>query len=66
MLKKVVDAIHSASVQLGSTIPIILDARHNDIESAAEAYAKSAIDHLNVHCITVIPYLGKDSIKPFI
>jgi len=66
VLKQVVDAIHSESAQLGSIIPIILDARHSDIEAAAEAYAKSAFDNLNVHCITVNPYLGKDSIEPFI
>jgi len=66
VLKQVVDAIHSESAQLGSTIPIILDARLSDIGSAAEAYAKSAFDNLDVHCITINPYLGEDSIEPFI
>jgi len=66
ILKQVVDAIHSESARLGSIIPIILDARRSDIESAAEAYAKSTFDNLNVHCITLNPYLGKDSIEPFI
>ena len=66
ILKQVVDAIHSESAQLGSIIPIILDARHSDIEAAAKAYAKFAFEILNVHCITVNPYLGKDSIEPFI
>ncbi|MCI0610378.1 MAG: orotidine-5'-phosphate decarboxylase, partial [Anaerolineae bacterium] len=31
-----------------------------------EAYAKSAFDNLGVDCITLSPYLGKDSIEPFI
>ena len=47
MLKQVVDAIHSESAQLGSTILTILDARQSNIEAAAEAYAKSGFDNLN-------------------
>ena len=66
VLKHVVDAIHEESMRLGSTIPVILDARHSDIGFAAEAYAKSAFENLGVHCITLNPYLGKDSIEPFI
>lgn len=60
------EAVHSESTRLGSIILVILDARRGDIESAAEVYAKSAFDNLNVHCITSNPYLGKDSIEPFI
>jgi orotidine 5'-phosphate decarboxylase subfamily 2 len=66
VLKQVVDAIHSESARLGSVIPIILDARRSDTGSAAEAYVKSAFEDLGVHCITLNPYLGKDSIEPFI
>jgi uridine monophosphate synthetase len=47
-------------------IPIILDAKRGDIASTADAYAKSAFEHLGVDCITLNPYLGKDSIEPFI
>jgi len=66
MLKQVVDAIHNESARLGSTIPVILDARRSDVDSAAEAYVESAFGNLGVHCITLNPYLGKDSIEPFI
>ncbi|MFM8424956.1 MAG: orotidine-5'-phosphate decarboxylase [Chloroflexota bacterium] len=65
VLKQVVDAIHNESAQLGSIIPTILDVRHSDIGTAAQAYAKSAFENLNVHCITLNPYLGKDSVEPF-
>ena len=51
---------------LGSMIPVILDAKRGDIASTAEAYAKSAFEQLGAHCITLNPYLGKDSIEPFI
>lgn len=66
VLKHVVDAIHFESTQLGSVIPIILDARRSDTGSAAEAYVKSAFVNLGVHCITLNPYLGKDSVETFI
>lgn len=66
MLKQVIDVIHNESAQLGSTIPIILDARWNDVGSAAEAYVNSSFENLGVHCVTLNPYLGRDSIEPFI
>jgi uridine monophosphate synthetase len=65
-LKQVIDAIQEQSDRQGSMIPVILDAKRGDIASTAEAYAKSAFENLGVHCITLSPYLGKDSIDPFI
>jgi len=66
VLKQVIEAINSESHRLGSRIPIILDAKRGDIPSTAEAYAKSAFETLGVDCVTSNPYLGKDSIEPFI
>jgi uridine monophosphate synthetase len=65
-LKQVIEAIDAESKRLGSLIPVVLDAKRGDISSTAEAYAKSAFDSLGAHCITLSPYLGKDSIDPFI
>jgi uridine monophosphate synthetase len=65
-LKDIVDAVQAESDRMGSMIPVILDAKRGDIASTAEAYAKSAFEKLGVHCITLSPYLGKDSIEPFI
>jgi uridine monophosphate synthetase len=65
-LKQVIEAIHEESNRLGSLIPVILDAKRGDIASTAEAYAKSAFENLGAHCITLNPYLGKDSIDPFL
>src|SRR5574342_722945 len=65
-LKDVIEAIKNESMRMGSMIPIILDAKRGDIASTAEAYAKSAFVNLGVDCITLNPYLGKDSIEPFI
>lgn len=65
-LKQVIDAVQDESNRMGSMIPVILDAKRGDIASTAEAYAKSAFDNLGADCITLNPYLGKDSIEPFI
>ena len=66
VLKQVIEAIDAESKRLGSLIPVILDAKRGDIASTAEAYAKSAFETLGAHCITLSPYLGKDSVDPFI
>ena len=65
-LKQVIEAIQEESDRLGSMIPVILDAKRGDIASTAEAYAKSSFEHLGAHAITLNPYLGKDSIEPFL
>ena len=65
-LKDVIDAIKEESKRMGSMIPIILDAKRGDIPSTGEAYAKSIFETLGADCTTLNPYLGKDSIEPFI
>jgi orotidine 5'-phosphate decarboxylase subfamily 2 len=65
-LKEVISAVQSESDRLGSMIPVILDAKRGDIASTAEAYASSAFEQLGAHAITLNPYLGKDSINPFL
>jgi uridine monophosphate synthetase len=65
-LKDVIAAVQEQSNRLGSMIPVILDAKRGDIASTAEAYAESAFKHLGAHAITLNPYLGKDSIDPFL
>lgn len=46
-------------------IPVILDAKRGDISSAARAYAFSAFDVMKADAVTLNPYLGYDSITPF-
>jgi len=65
-LKQVIEAVQEESDRKGSMIPVILDAKRGDIASTAEAYAKSAFEQLGAHAITLNPYLGKDSIDPFL
>ena len=66
VLGQVIAAIGAESKRLGSRIPVILDAKRGDISSTAEAYARSAFAHLGADCITLNPYLGRDSINPFL
>ena len=66
VLRQVISAIQDESDRMGSMIPVILDAKRGDIASTAEAYAQSAFGKLGVHGITLNPYLGKDSIDPFL
>jgi uridine monophosphate synthetase len=65
-LKEVIAAVQAESFRMGSMIPVILDAKRGDIASTAEAYAKSAFESLGAHAITLSPFLGKDSIDPFL
>ena len=46
-------------------IPVILDAKRGDIASTAEAYAYAVFDALGAHALTASPYLGSDSLAPF-
>jgi uridine monophosphate synthetase len=65
-LSELIQGIQSESTRLGSMIPVILDAKRGDIASTAEAYARSAFQNLGAHAITLSPYLGRDSIDPFL
>ncbi|MCX6558534.1 MAG: orotidine-5'-phosphate decarboxylase [Candidatus Aminicenantes bacterium] len=64
--RAVIEAVGEQSQRLGSLIPVILDAKRGDIASTAMAYARSAFITLGAHAVTLSPYLGKDSIDPFL
>lgn len=49
-----------------SDIPIILDAKRGDVSHTNEAYVKAIFDDLGVDAVTVNPYLGKESLQPFL
>ena len=46
-------------------IPVILDAKRNDIGTTAEMYAMEAFDRYQADGVTVSPYMGGDTIEPF-
>ena len=69
-------AAHSAENQLEHTIDyikstcpnaiVILDSKRGDIGSTAEQYALEAFERYGADAVTVNPYLGRDSVEPFL
>lgn len=47
-------------------IPVVLDAKRSDIGETQQYYAKMAFDALSADAITLNPFLGFDSIEPFL
>lgn len=47
-------------------VPVILDAKRGDIGSTAQHYASEAFDRYDADAVTLNPYLGRDSIQPFL
>ena len=47
-------------------IPVILDAKRGDIGSTAKHYAEEAFDRYRADAVTANPYLGRDSVQPFL
>ncbi len=60
------DAVKSTIKYTPDYIPIIGDAKRGDIGNTAKAYARAIFSNLNFDATTVNPYLGFDSIEPFI
>ncbi len=48
------------------TIPLILDAKRGDIGDTAKMYAREAFERYGAHAVTVNPYMGGDTIMPFL
>jgi orotidine-5'-phosphate decarboxylase len=46
--------------------PVILDAKRGDIGSTAEQYAIEAFERFKADAITVNPYMGRDSVDPYL
>jgi orotidine-5'-phosphate decarboxylase len=69
-------AAHRAEDQLEALIahihdahpgtPVILDAKRGDIGSTAEQYALEAFERFGADAITVNPYMGRDSVEPYL
>jgi orotidine-5'-phosphate decarboxylase len=47
-------------------VPVILDAKRGDIGSTAQHYVTEAFDRYGADAVTVNPYLGRDSLQPFL
>ena len=47
-------------------IPVILDSKRGDIGSTAGKYAREAFERYGADAVTVNPWLGRDSVEPFL
>lgn len=47
-------------------VPVILDAKRGDIGSTAEHYAREAFERYRADAVTLSPFLGGDSIEPYL
>jgi orotidine-5'-phosphate decarboxylase len=61
-LARLIAHIHAAH----PGIPVILDSKRGDIGSTAQHYAAEAFDRYRADAVTVNPYLGRDSVQPFL
>jgi orotidine-5'-phosphate decarboxylase len=69
-------AAHGAEAQLEQLIahiqrvapqvPVILDAKRGDIGATAEQYAREAFVRYRADAVTLSPYMGYDSIEPYL
>lgn len=60
------DALKRTRDYIPADIPAIVDAKRGDIGNVAKAYARSLFDYFNFDATTASPYLGFDSLEPFI
>jgi orotidine-5'-phosphate decarboxylase len=60
------DALRRTADYIPREVPVIVDAKRGDIGNTAKAYARSLFSYFNFDAATVNPYLGFDSIEPFI
>lgn len=47
-------------------IPLVLDAKRGDIGATAEQYAREAYERYHADAVTVNPYMGFDSVEPYL
>ncbi|HEX9090540.1 MAG TPA: orotidine-5'-phosphate decarboxylase [Anaerolineales bacterium] len=59
-------ALQEVIAAIPKGIPVILDAKRGDISSTARAYAQAIFQGLGAHAVTINPYLGYDSLEPFL
>ena len=47
-------------------VPVILDAKRGDIGATAEQYAKEAFERYGADAVTLSPFMGFDSVQPYL
>jgi len=52
--------------RVAPNVPVILDAKRGDIGSTAEQYAREAFERYQADAVTLSPFMGFDSIEPYL
>ena len=52
--------------QIAPQVPVILDAKRGDIGSTAEQYAREAFERYGADAVTLSPFMGFDSVEPYL
>lgn len=60
-----IDAMYAIREHCGKSY-VIADAKRGDIGNTSAAYARAVFEDLNADAITVSPYMGRDSVGPFL
>ena len=60
------EVLQAVIASVPKDIPVILDVKRGDIDNTAERYATAAFDVYGAAAVTVSPYMGGDSLEPFI
>jgi orotidine-5'-phosphate decarboxylase len=60
------EALHATLAAVPDDVPVIGDAKRGDIGHTARAYARALFDRWGFDAVTVNPYLGGDSLEPFL
>lgn len=59
-------ALRAVRSRIPSHVPAIADAKRGDIGNSARFYAQSVLADLAFDAVTVNPYMGEDSVEPFL
>ncbi|MBN1219173.1 MAG: orotidine-5'-phosphate decarboxylase [Anaerolineae bacterium] len=60
------EALRRTIAAVPDDLPVLLDAKRGDIGSTAAAYGRAVFEVLKVDAVTINPYLGRDSVEPFL
>jgi orotidine-5'-phosphate decarboxylase len=61
-LERLIDFIHAET----EGVPVVLDAKRGDIGATAQQYAKEAFERYRADALTLSPFMGYDSIEPYL
>ena len=60
LVRELIEGIHAVG------LPVLLDAKRGDIGNTASGYAKAVFEALDADAVTLSPYMGGDSLEPFL